>query len=489
MKKIYNRVNLVAVLLATSISPISSANSQDNLIINWNQVVLEAVRSVNPYPPVTARMLAVIHTCMYDSWAAYDKRAFGTQLGDTLRRPASERTQQNKEEAISYAAYFAAVDLFPDEQERFDTLMQSLGYNPPDGEDLDPTSAAGIAAIACGAVLEYRHSDGSNQLGDLNPGAYSDYTDYEPVNTPDEVIDPNYWQPLRVDDGQGGTRVQEFLVPHWGRVKAFSFRNPQRFKVKRPAGFGSKMYLEQAREIIAYSANLTDIQKMIAQYWAAEGEGFLSPSGHWNQLAQLVSQRDEHCLDEDVKMFFALNNAVMDAGIWAWWAKRKYDYVRPITAIHYLFSGKLIEAWAGPGQGTGLIDGGDWLPYQLETFVTPDFAEYVSGHSTFSAAAAEVLRRFTGSDVFGYSYTFEAGSSMVEPGIVPASPLTLSWATFSAAADESGISRRYGGIHFRDGDLEGRRVGKKIGLKVWKKSIRLFHRKHASDKRRSRYSF
>jgi hypothetical protein len=100
--------------------------------------------------------------------------------------------------------------------------------------------------------------------------------------------------------------------------------------------------------------------------------------------------------------------------------------------------------------------------------VTPPFAEYPSGHSTFSAAAAEVLRRCTGSDAFGATATIEAGSSHIEPGRVPAGDVTLHWDTFSAAADEAGLSRRYGGIHFRQGDLVGRAVGRRVGARVWR---------------------
>jgi hypothetical protein len=148
--------------------------------------------------------------------------------------------------------------------------------------------------------------------------------------------------------------------------------------------------------------------------------------------------------------------------------------VRPVTAIRELFRGQLIEAWAGPDLGTAMIPAESWNPYQAATVVTPPFAEYVSGHSTFSAAGAEVLKRFTGSDVFKYSVTIPAGSSRVEPGTVPAQDVTLTWATFTDAADEAGASRRYGGIHFLDGDLNGRALGRRIGEAVWEKASNLF---------------
>jgi hypothetical protein len=110
------------------------------------------------------------------------------------------------------------------------------------------------------------------------------------------------------------------------------------------------------------------------------------------------------------------------------------------------------------------------LPYQASTFPTPPFPEYSSGHSTFSGAGAEILRLFTESDDFGASVTFPAGSSKFETGAVPASDLTLHWATFHDAANQAGLSRRYGGIHFEQGDLNGRAAGRRVAQVAWAKA-------------------
>ena len=88
-------------------------NLSSNVVIQWNQAALQGVRDSKLGPPMVARALAIVHTCIYDAWAAYDRRALGTQLGSSLRQRRSERTQANKNEAISFAAYRAAVDLFP----------------------------------------------------------------------------------------------------------------------------------------------------------------------------------------------------------------------------------------------------------------------------------------------------------------------------------------------------------------------------------------
>jgi hypothetical protein len=103
--------------------------------------------------------------------------------------------------------------------------------------------------------------------------------------------------------------------------------------------------------------------------------------------------------------------------------------------------------------------------------VTPPFPEYVSGHSTFSSAAAAILAKFTGSDSFGASVTIEAGTSLFEPRTdtqvgTPASDILLSWPTLTAAAKDAGLSRRLGGIHFQDGDEHGYNLGQRVGGNV-----------------------
>jgi hypothetical protein len=338
-----------------------------------------------------------------------------------------------------------------------------------------------------------RHHDGANQLGDEPGGipgvAYSDYTGFVPVNAPMDirfpfdpstVTDPNLWQRLRYVDASGAVVTPPFVGAQWQRVRPFALNSTAEERSPTgPARYGSTEFNAQAEALVELSASLTDEQKMIAIYWA-DGPRSELPPGHWNLFAQLVAHRDhtgesERDLDQAVKLFFALTNAIFDAGICAWDNKCAFASVRPITAIRYLFQGQPVRAWGGPGQGTQLIRGEDWFPYQTRSFPTPPFPEYSSGHSNFSAAGAEILRLFTGSDRFGAAATLAAGSSPVEPGLAPAEGITLSWDTFSDAADQAGISRRYGGIHFEQGDLDARATGRLAARAAWAKAQTYFN--------------
>lgn len=472
MEYVKTSTRLAWTAFALSLGFAGSALARAPVVTRWNQTLLEAISATASGPTVSSRALAVAHTCMFDAWAAYDGHARGTEFNVELRRPKEERTAANKTAAISHAAFRAGIDLFPSERARFEKTLRELGY-APDLYNASLSAPAGIANIACGEVLDRRHADGSNQLGSLGGGSYGDYTGYRPVNTDTQVINPSRWQPLRVPTTNGGTRIQSFLTPQWGRVTTFALRPFGSYGLRKPAAYGTTEYRRQAEEILKYSADLTDTHKVIAEYWA-DGPNSVTPPGHWNLFAQHVAKRDGLDDDKTVRLFFALNSALMDSAIYAWWSKRQYDYVRPITAVRVLYAGKSVQAWGGFGVGTTSIPGHLWSPYQVPSAITPPFPECVSGHSTFSAAAAEVLRRFTGSDALNYTAVVLRGSSAVEPGLVPARDTTLTWQTFSQAADEAGLSRRYGGIHFSYGDLEGRRIGRRIGQEAWVKASSYF---------------
>jgi hypothetical protein len=279
-----------------------------------------------------------------------------------------------------------------------------------------------------------------------------------------------------------------------------------------------------------YSPNLADVAdwaRTIAEYWA-DGPTSETPPGHWNTISNGVSDalyadNDQVEFDDaavgrlewDVKLAVSVNGALHDAAIAAWGAKAHYDYVRPISMIRFLGeNGGLpivpglseiitnessapgqrhealadhvdeiaIKAWIGAPSipevytsGVDWILAVDWVPYQRPTFVTPAFAAYVSGHSVFSRAAAEVLAGVTGSEYFPgglATHTVAAGDLVHEAG--PSADVELQWATYFDASDDSGRSRIYGGIHITADDYAGRHIGSEVGQAALAKARTLF---------------
>jgi Domain of unknown function (DUF6851) len=557
----------------------------------WDEALLDAIRRDVPAPTVHARNLFHTSAAMWDAWAAYDARAEGYFVDEKLE---AEDVPAAREAAISYAAYRVLLWRYSRAaglQETFDELaatMRGLCYDIG-FVDTEGDSPAALGNRIARAAIEYGERDGS-----LEQQRYVD-TDYKPVNAPLVVAEPgadmthpDRWQPLALAQivAQNGLpipgNVQRFVGPHWGHVKSFALPPSAS---GTPIDPGPPPHLEdptdafkqQAIEVIRYSSYLDpsdgveidvspgvlgdntlgtndgdgheenpvtgepyapdvvlrgDYARALATFWA-DGPASETPPGHWNTIANTVSDTpgfelriggtgpEVDRLEWDVKLYFAINGAVHDAAVAAWGLKGFYDSVRPISMIRYMgslgqssepggpayhpdglplvpglvevvterssapggkheaFAGHLgeiaIKAWRGNPEdpatqtgGVGWILAADWVPFQLETFVTPAFAGYVSGHSTFSRAAAEVMTAFTGSEYFPgglLEETVPAGSLPVELG--PSEDVPLQWATYYDAADQAGISRLFGGIHISADDFGGRRIGSQCGTDAW----------------------
>lgn len=274
--------------------------------------------------------------------------------------------------------------------------------------------------------------------------------------------------------------------------------------------------------------------RALTEFWA-DGPSSETPPGHWNSIANHVSDDtpvkriggsgpEVDRLEWDVKLYFALNAALHDAACAAWSVKRYYNGWRPISAIRYcgglgqssdpnlpsyhpeglplvpdlielvtedtvasgrhagLTPGKIaVFAWPGEPEvpseqtsGVKWVHAEDWITYQRKTFVTPGFPGYISGHSTFSRSAAEVMTAFTGSPWFPHglgSYTIT--KLLNEAG--PTEPVTLQWASYFDAADQVGLSRIWGGIHPPADDFAGRRVGSQAGRSAWALAQAIFN--------------
>jgi len=371
----------------------TGAAGGQSVVAQWNEVMLDAIRSGSAFPTETTYQLHLVSAAMYDAWAAYDAKAAGYYVN--FNRPASEATEANKTEAVSYAAHGMLSELFPDHVEEFDAFLTDLGYDP-DSTAKGVGTPAGLGRKVVDKVLDARVDDGSNSEND-----FEDTTGFVPVNSADpdadnapggDSFDPNRWQPLRVPTGElvdeDGVPIADntdpstytdhiALTPHWGGVTPVALTSGDEFRPAAPPQLGDfdsyrdgtgaittgdQAYRDQVQEVLDYSAGLTNEQKVIAEYWA-DGPRTESPPGHWNQIAQDIALREGHGIDEDAKLFFAVNAAIFDAGIATWEAKYTYDYIRPQSAIRDLFFDETIDAWGGPNKGTQEILGQEWQPY------------------------------------------------------------------------------------------------------------------------------
>ncbi|MCH6258916.1 immunoglobulin domain-containing protein [Puniceicoccaceae bacterium K14] len=489
----------------------------------------------------------------------------------------------------------------------FKERMVHLGYDPNDRNILGNSPAAVGNRIGASILSQTIHDGANERFSYEDQTNYQPVNDplVFKISGIDGINDPNHWQPLAFDHlvlQNGipvGKAIQTFLGPNWGSVTPFALEKkpgqqlwidlgpPPFLNTDDSTSETHEEFIQSVIEVIEYSSwldpndpttidispgarhnnslgqndgtgyaenpvtgepylpnlvNRADYGRVLAEFWA-DGPDSETPPGHWNSMANQVSEHPEFKrvfggaenaeeideLEWDIKTYFALNAGLSDAAIACWENKRHYDYVRPITMIRYLASigqssfpendffntnglpiiDNLVEVitsdssapgerhahlaeyigeialrcWQGiPNEpatqsaGVGWIRAADWMPFQRDTFVTPPFGAYTSGHSTFSRAAAEVLTLLTGNKFFpGGIASFSAKkNSFLEFEAGPQNDITLTWATYYDAADEAGLSRLYGGIHVAADDLVGRKMGSTIGVSAFEKAQSYF---------------
>lgn len=468
---------IIAFLLLIIISP-TKANENfteptgvDNVAYKWGKMALDATANdtelFNPRPTITSRFLGLIFTSVFDAWTRYDENAVPVYLQGIDRLPSNQRTIANKEKAISYAAYRTLSEYYFTDIPMYRQLMVELGYDPDDNS-LDPNTPEGIGNLAALSVINARKLDGSNQYA-TSPGskgmAYYDYTEYKPVNSVDKNIDLEKWQPKYFEDQYGKPFLPKCLTPYWQNVTPISLTSSDQYRPGPPPAIGSKQLEEEVKEVVEVHSKLTDEEKALVEFMR-DGPKSVQQAGHWLLFAQKVSVRDNHTLDEDVKMYFLNQITAMDAFIAAWDAKMHYDYARPYALIHEYYKGKKIHGWIDPVKGWGEIDGSEWRPYSPSAFLCPPFPSYVSGHSCVSGACGEALKLFKKSDEFGSSIELQAGY-LTEPNHL-GKVVTLHFPTFTEAAEMAGQSRVLGGYHIQADNVEGLELGRKVARNAYK---------------------
>jgi hypothetical protein len=321
----------------------------------------------------------------------------------------------SKEAAASAAAHRVLSALFPTNTPAFDALRASTLA----GIKNSPQTRIGMAwgNKVASKILAARTADGS--------GA---------TVTPPPALGPGDWIPTP-------PAMAPFLQPQWGSVTPFTMINTAQFRPPGPPAMNSAKYAAALNEVKALGAATNSVrtadQSEIARFWA-DGAGTETPAGHWNHIAQDVGASLGNTMEENARLFALMNLAMADAAICAWDAKFTYHNWRPVTAI------RMADLDGNPDTAPD--------PTWSSFIGTPQFPDYVSGHSTFSGSAATVLAMFYGTD----NIPFTTGSDFL-PGVM------RSFTGFSGAAMEAMLSRLYGGIHFRFANEVGLAAGLEIG--------------------------
>eukprot|EP01080_Neovahlkampfia_damariscottae_P004948 gene4948-8544_t len=481
---------------------------EDNVIVKWARIYLILFRDTFGFlsPPMTGRALYMITGAMYDAMSAY-KPNLKSHICRIEKKSPEENTEANVVMAASQAAMTVIESIFRNHRDQLKTAYEHIELiKSKYGSSGDASS---VGAYCAKEMIESRKDDGSNEFGDepstRNNEVYSDYTNYYPVN-PNQTVplmtdcrkvnSRNHWTPLLVPTMNGPPKVQIAQSPHMMSVKSFATSLDLLKTVKPPPQLGTNTedrFHQDLNQILEIYSSLNDREKVIAEYWA-DGPFSALPPGHWHVISLFMINKKCLSIEDSIKLLFLQSSAALDSGILCWATKRYYDFVRPVTAIHCSkFENQTITSYKGPYLGTGSILGKHFQPYQNPFFISPGFQEYCSGHSAFSAASAEVLKQFFNSDEYGEEIVIKKGESLFEPriergepgfingltnvpnrgshsvGYTPAKDIRLSWKTFSDAAAESGMSRLYGGIHFKSGDLNCRKLGRDVGKVVFRK--------------------
>jgi hypothetical protein len=450
-KIVKRRYVLVSAFLLFALAAPAAARA--DVVTDWNVAALSAVRTLRTPPPLAARALAILHASIYDAVNGIARTHEPYFVRGRGPREASTRAAANA------AAHTVLTALFPAQAAAFDALRDATLATIADDRRRRDAIAWGEAVAR--EILTWRANDNATAVVALPTGG-----------------EPGTWLPTP-------PAFAPYLLPQWGKVMPFTLPTSSFFRPNGPPALDSAVYAADLNEVEALGAAVdstrTPDQTTIALFWA-DGAGTETPPGHWNTIARAVAathapgesghggpsgnddeetedsgrgngNRQGNTLLQNARLFALLNLAMADAAICAWDAKLQFNFWRPVTAV------RSADIDGNPATTADLT----WT----SLITTPPFPDYVSGHSTFSGAAATVLAAFFGSD----RITFATGSDFL-PGV------TRSFPGFSAAADEAALSRLYGGIHFRSANADGLAAGIEIG--EWASARFLRPRDHRS---------
>ena len=395
------------------------------ILRRWYRLVLRLVRHTPTYsPPVASRSFGYLGVAAYQAVASGPAALLSLegQLNGLAGLPARQQGQAYSDALIAHCVMALAVKSFfgntgPTGQRVMAATEKKLKAEALAGvSDEVARRSIAYAEALMAAILAWSETDGGARIE--NMGFPMDYK---------LTVGPSNWVPT------SAIRQQQVpLLPSWGNNRTFAMPDGAACPLPPPPAYSeepSSAFYREALEVYQTVKSLTPEQEAIARFWSDDPMLSPTPPGHWIFIANDILEQQQASLDRTAEVMMRLGVAMADAFIGCWNAKFQYDLLRPVTYIKRVIDPK-------------------W-----ETLlITPPFPEYPSGHSTQSGAAAAVL-----TSLFGDNFAF-TDRTHERDGLAP-----RSFPSFEAAAQEAGISRLYGGIHYRVAIVQGIAQGKCIG--------------------------
>ncbi len=417
-----NKFNLTATNAAGNKSTFNQVISRTEIdpgdvVTDWNSVTLKVIKTSKTAPPIAAYNLALVQGAVFDAVNTIEHK-YATYHTSGITAPLNASV----EAAAAAAAYQVLVKLYPTQTSIFDAQLVKSLARVADGQS--ETDGVKLGKDVANEILAWRSNDGAAVAIAGTNNTYK----------PDPNKTPGAWQPT--PDG-----FKPAVLPEWGNVTPFIIGNANTYIPPAPPAIGSEQYAIELNQVKALggkdSTTRTADQTEIATFWAYDRPGTYTPPGQYNEIAQLAAGNRHSSIIENARLFATLNIAMADASICCWETKYTFDRWRPVTAIR--------EADTDGNDKTKAD--ANWSSF----LNTPAFPAYTSGHSTFSGVADSVLTGF-----FGDNYAFTA-TSFELPGV------TRKFTSFRQAAEEDGISRIYGGVHFMSDNIQGLKAGRDVG--------------------------
>ena len=436
-------------------------------VLDWNSAFLNAVQAEGKAelgeslsdesttatipgvaPPVMARDGAILHTAIYEAVNALSDNPNGSSLNNLPDLPQGA----SQEAAAVGAAYTVLSELFVEQKRDSSNNTLSEAFLTQQQDTFNRQRKYSLAQIDGSSQAERTGFDFGVEIAETilqdrsNDGAAFAQVPYEPGNAAGDYRE-------FVEERQNPDNQVTALLPEWGRVIPFAIDSTARFRPEGPPAFSSTNYAEEIEEVRLHggledtdvtTVERTEDETEIALFWSYDRADTFRPPGQWNEIAQeaVLSQEDINSVEDNALLFAQLNIAMADAGIVAWDAKYASEQLRPITAIRNADSDNNPNTQVDP----------DWEPL----LPTPNFPDYISGHSAFGGAAAGVLE-----DFFGEDMELEISSQEL-PGVTRTFTGMGDRSSFEQAAIENADSRLYGGVHVDISNGDGVRSGLEV---------------------------